>query len=201
MTDEDDHRQKMQRIKEVKDELYEQADTEKALLIVHTGTGKGKTTAAMGMVLRCLGHGMPVGIVQYVKGTRDTAETALLQEHFSDRVDLYRMGEGFTWETQDRKRDRRAAEAAWEQSRDMMASGGYRFLLLDELNIVLSDDLLDVDDVVSTLENRDPNLHVAVTGRRAPTALKQAADLVTEMKLIKHPFKEQGVKAQPGIEY
>lgn len=191
----------MQRVKAVKDELYEQADAEKDLLIVHTGTGKGKTTAAMGMVLRCLGHGMPVGIVQYVKGTRDTAEVMLLEEHFSDRVDLYRMGEGFTWETQDRERDRRAAEAAWEQSREMMTSGRYRFLLLDELNIVLSDGLLDVDEVVSALEDRDPDLHVAVTGRRAPAGLKQAADLVTEMKLVKHPFKDQGVKAQPGIEY
>lgn len=201
MVDDTEHAEKMKRIKEVKDRLYADADAEKGLLIVNTGTGKGKTTAAMGMVLRCLGHGMRVGVVQYVKGTRRTAEAVLFREHFPDRVDFHRMGEGFTWETQDRERDRRAARRAWEQSRTMIDSGDYDFVLLDELNIVLSDDLLPVDEVVEHLEDRPEDLHVTVTGRRAPTPLKAAADLVTEMRRVKHPFQDQGVGAQPGIEY
>lgn len=201
MDEETKHEKKMKRIKEVKDRLYEDADREKGLLIVHTGTGKGKTTAAMGMVVRCIGHGMNVGIVQYVKGKRDTAEEVVFVENFDDQVDFYRMGEGFTWETQDRETDREAAEAAWEQSKEMIASGDYDFVLLDELNIVLSDDLLDVDEVLDVLTNKPEDQHVAVTGRRAKQELIQEADLATEMRLVKHPFQDQGVKAQPGIEY
>lgn len=201
MDEETKHEKKMKRIKEVKDRLYEDADREKGLLIVHTGSGKGKTTAAMGMVVRCIGHGMNVGIVQYVKGTRDTAEEVVFVENFDDQVDFYRMGKGFTWETQDRETDREAAEAAWEQSKKMIRSGDYDFVLLDELNIVLSDDLLDVEEVLEVLENKPEDQHVAVTGRRAKQDLIQMADLATEMRLIKHPFQDQGVQAQPGIEY
>ncbi|MFB6344743.1 MAG: cob(I)yrinic acid a,c-diamide adenosyltransferase [bacterium] len=201
MDEETKHEKKMKRIKEVKDRLYEDADKEKGLLAVHTGTGKGKTTAAMGMVVRCLGHGMDVGIVQYVKGTRDTAEEVVFVENFDSQVDFYRMGEGFTWETQDRETDREAAEAAWNQSKTMIQSGDYDFVLLDELNIVLSDDLLDLDEVLDVLENKPDDLHVVVTGRRAKQDLIQLADLATEMRLVKHPFQDQGVKAQPGIEY
>lgn len=196
-----DHEEKMKKIKEVKDEMYAENAKEKGLFIINTGAGKGKTSAAMGMVLRCVGHGMDVGIVQYVKGTMETAEEVVLTEYFSNCVDFHRMGEGFTWETQDRETDRRAAEEAWQQSRTMLESGDYDFVLLDELNIVLSDDLLDVEEVKSVIQNRDPDMHVVATGRRAKDTLIQQADLVTEMKKIKHPFKEQGVKAQPGIEY
>lgn len=201
MDEETKHEKKMKRIKEVKDRLYADADKEKGLLIVHTGTGKGKTTAAMGMVVRSVGHGMDVGIVQYVKGKRDTAEEVVFVENFGDQVDFYRMGEGFTWETQDRETDREAALAAWEQSKEMIRSGDYDFVLLDELNIVLSDELLDVEEVLDVLENRPENQHVVVTGRRAKQDLIQLADLVTEMRLVKHPFQDQGVQAQPGIEY
>lgn len=201
MTDPDKHRRKMKRVKRIKDRMYEQRSREKGLLIVHTGTGKGKTTAALGMVLRCLGHDMRVGVVQYVKGTRDTAEHVVLVEHFGDRVDFYRMGKGFTWETQDIETDRRAAREAWSQSRQMITSGEHDFVLLDELNIVLRDGLLELDEVVGVLERRPTDLHVVATGRHAPDELVEAADLVTEMRLVKHPFQDQDVGAQPGIEY
>ncbi|MFB6356972.1 MAG: cob(I)yrinic acid a,c-diamide adenosyltransferase [bacterium] len=196
-----DHEEKMKKIKQAKDKMYSENDREKGLLIVNTGAGKGKTSSAMGMVVRCVGHGMNVGIVQYVKGTMETAEQVVFDEYFPERVDFYRMGEGFTWETQDREKDRRAAEKAWEKSRELIESDDYDFVLLDELNIVLSDELLDLGEVKEVLMSRDEDLHVVVTGRRAKDELVEVADLVTEMKLIKHPFKEQGVKAQPGIEY
>lgn len=201
MDEEEKHRKKMERVKEVKDRLYEDADKEKGLLIVHTGSGKGKTTAAMGMAVRCIGHGMDVGVVQYVKGTMDTAEQVVFVEKFPEQVDFYRMGKGFTWETQDLETDRQAAEEAWEQSKRMIQSNQYDFVLLDELNIVLSDDLLDLDDVLDVLRNKPEDMHVVVTGRRAKNQLIQEADLATEMRVIKHPFQDQGVKAQPGIEY
>lgn len=201
MDAEEKHRKKMERVKEVKDRLYEDADKEKGLLIVHTGSGKGKTTAAMGMAVRCIGHGMDVGVVQYVKGTMDTAEQVVFVEKFPEQVDFYRMGKGFTWETQDLETDRQAAEEAWEQSKRMIQSNQYDFVLLDELNIVLSDDLLDLDDVLDVLRNKPEDMHVVVTGRRAKNQLIQEADLATEMRVIKHPFQDQGVKAQPGIEY
>ncbi len=195
------HEKKMKRIKEVKDRLYEDADKEKGLLIVHTGTGKGKTTAAMGMVIRCVGHGMDVGVVQYVKGPRDTAEELVFVENFDEQVDFYRMGEGFTWETQDRETDREAAETAWEQSKRMIRSDRYDFVLLDELNVVLRDDLLDFDEVIDVLRNKPEDQHLVVTGRHARQDLVREADLATEMRLMKHPFQDQGVQAQPGIEY
>jgi cob(I)alamin adenosyltransferase len=172
---------------------------ERGLLIVHTGKGKGKSTAAFGLVLRCLGHGMRVGIVQFVKGVWGTGERAAL-ERFGDLVTCRAMGEGFTWETQDRARDIAAARQAWETAKAMIADPAYRLVLLDELNIVLRYDYLPVDEVTATLRAKPRELHIVVTGRNAKRELIEAADLVTEMTLVKHPFRA-GVKAQPGIEF
>jgi len=172
---------------------------EKGLLIVHTGTGKGKSTAAFGLVVRALGHGFRVGVVQFVKGRWQTGERAVL-DRFPDLVTIRTMGEGFTWETQDRARDIRAARAAWDEAKQMLADPAYRLVVLDELNIVLRYDYLPIAEVVATLAARPPDLHVVVTGRNAKPELIEIADLVTEMTLVKHPFRS-GVKAQRGIEY
>ena len=172
---------------------------ERGLLIVHTGKGKGKSTSAFGLVLRCLGHGMRVGIVQFVKGAWQTGERAAL-ERFGDLVTCRAMGEGFTWDTQDRARDIAAARRAWEAAQAMLADPSYRLVVLDELNIVLRYDYLPVDEVVAALKAKPSGLHVVVTGRNAKPALIDAADLVTEMTLVKHPFRA-GVKAQQGIEF
>ena len=172
---------------------------EKGLLMVHTGTGKGKSTAAFGLVLRCLGHGFPVAIVQFVKGRWQTGERTAL-ERFAELVSIRSMGEGFTWETQDRARDIAAARAAWEMAQAVLADPRYRLVLLDELNIVLRYDYLPIAEVVEALTSRRPDLHVVVTGRNAKPELIEAADLVTEMTLVKHPFRA-GVKAQQGIEF
>jgi cob(I)alamin adenosyltransferase len=172
---------------------------EKGLLVVHTGKGKGKSTAAFGMVMRCLGHGLKVGVVQFVKGRWETGERGLL-ERFPELVTIKTMGMGFTWETQDRARDIAAARAAWEQAKALMADPAYHLILLDELNIVLRYDYLPVAEIVETLTARRPGLHVVVTGRNAKPELIEAADLVTEMTMVKHPFRS-GVKAQAGIEF
>jgi cob(I)alamin adenosyltransferase len=193
------HREKMARIKAVKDRIYASKTQEKGLLIVHTGTGKGKSTAAWGLAMRCLGHGLKLGVVQFVKGRRETGERKFL-ERFPDLVEVKVMGEGFTWETQDRERDIAAAEAAWAEAQRMMADPSFHLLILDELNIVLRKDYLAIDAVVEGLLAKRPDLHVVVTGRNAKPLLIEAADLVTEMTLVKHPFRE-GVKAQLGVEY
>jgi cob(I)alamin adenosyltransferase len=172
---------------------------EKGLLIVHTGKGKGKSTAAFGMVMRCLGHGFKVGIVQFVKGGWDTGERTLLAA-YSDLITFRTMGGGFTWETQDRGADVAAASAAWDEAKALMADPEIHLLLLDELNIVLRYDYLPIAEVVATLKARRPDLHVVVTGRNAKPELIDAADLVTEMTMVKHPFRS-GVKAQAGIEF
>src|SRR5262249_2584523 len=172
---------------------------EKGLLIVHTGKGKGKSTAAFGLVMRALGHGFKVGVVQFVKGRWTTGERAIL-ERFAELVTIKTMGGGFAWETQDRARDIAAARAAWEEGKRLMADSAYKLVLLDELNIVLRYDNLPVAEIVETLRNRRPDLHVVVTGRNAKPELIEAADLVTEMTMVKHPFRS-GVKAQPGIEF
>jgi cob(I)alamin adenosyltransferase len=173
---------------------------EKGLLIVHTGKGKGKSTAAFGMVFRALGHGMKVGIVQFVKGRWETGERVAL-ERFGDLVDINTMGEGFTWETQDRQRDLAAARAAWERAKALITAGEHRIVLLDELNIVLRYDYLPVEEVVAFLRDEKPaHVHVIVTGRNAKDELIEIADLVTEMTMIKHPFRS-GVKAQQGVEF
>ena len=172
---------------------------EKGLLIVHTGKGKGKSTAAFGLVMRALGHGFKIGVVQFVKGRWTTGERAIL-ERFPDLVTIKTMGGGFTWETQDRARDIAAARAAWEEGKRLMADPAYKLVLLDELNIVLRYDNLPIAEIVETLRARRPDLHVVVTGRNAKQELIDTADLVTEMTMVKHPFRS-GVKAQPGIEF
>src|SRR5215471_7205504 len=191
--------EKSARRKIARDKMMATKTIEKGLLIVHTGKGKGKSTAAFGMVMRAIGHGFRAGIVQFVKGRWDTGERRVL-ERFPELATFKAMGEGFTWETQDRARDIAAARAAWAEAQAMMRDPSYRVVLLDELNIVLRYDYLAVAEVVAALRARRPDLHVIVTGRNAPDDLIAAADLVTEMTLVKHPFRE-GVKAQAGIEF
>jgi cob(I)alamin adenosyltransferase len=193
------HAEKAAKRKAARAKIMATKTVEKGLLIVHTGKGKGKSTAAFGMVMRCLGHGMRVGVVQFVKGRWATGERALL-ERFADLVTIRTMGGGFTWETQDRARDVAAARAAWEEAKKLMADPAYRLVLLDELNIVLRYDYLPIAEVVEALKARRADLHVVVTGRNAKPELIEAADLVTEMTMVKHPFRG-GVKAQAGIEF
>jgi len=194
------HAEKMKKKKAARDRLVAQSQGEKGLLIVHTGKGKGKSTAAFGMVFRAIGHGFKVGIVQFVKGKWGTGERDVL-EKFPDQVTIKAMGEGFTWETQDRQRDLAAARAAWDAAKAMIADPDYRMVLLDELNICLRYDYLPLDEVIETLRNKPADTHVIVTGRNAKDELIAIADLVTEMTLVKHPFREQGIKAQAGIEF
>ena len=191
--------EKSARRKAAKTKILAGKTIEKGLLMVHTGTGKGKSTAAFGLVLRCLGHGFPVAIVQFVKGKWQTGERVAL-ERFAELVSVRSMGEGFTWETQDRARDIAAARAAWQAAEAALADPRNRLVLLDELNIVLRYDYLPIAEVVAALARRRPDLHVVVTGRNAKPELIEAADLVTEMTLVKHPFRA-GVKAQQGIEF
>ena len=192
--------EKSRKRKQARDRMLASKTVEKGLLIVHTGKGKGKSTAAFGLAARAVGNGMNVGIVQYVKGKWETGERAVL-ERFPDQVTIRTMGEGFTWETQDRARDIAAAEKAWAVSREMIADPGYDLIVLDELNIVLRYDHLDLGEVLDALRGRRETLHVVITGRNAKPALIEAADLVTEMTQIKHPFREQNVRAQKGIEF
>jgi cob(I)alamin adenosyltransferase len=193
------HAEKMAKRKAARAKILATKTEKRGLVIVHTGTGKGKSTAAFGMVMRCLGHGMRVGIVQFIKGAWDTGERHVL-ERFPDLVTCRAMGEGFTWDTQDRARDIAAARAAWGQAKAMIAEGAYRLVLLDELNIVLRYDYLGIEDVVETLKAKPRGLHVIVTGRNAKPELVEIADLVTEMTMVKHPFRS-GVMAQAGIEF
>ncbi len=193
------HRDKMARRQAARRKVLATKTEERGLLIVHTGAGKGKSTAAFGVVLRCLGHGMRVGVVQFVKGAWQTGERTVLAR-FPDLVTCRAMGEGFTWDTQDRARDIAAARAAWEAARAMIADPSYRLVLLDELNIVLRYGYLPVAEIVAALRAKPRDLHVVVTGRNAPPELIESADLVTEMTLVKHPFRA-GIKAQPGVEF
>jgi len=193
------HNEKMAKKKAARAKILATKTEERGLLIVHTGTGKGKSSAAFGMVLRSIGHGMRVGVVQFVKGVWETGERAVL-ENFPALVTLRAMGEGFTWETQDRARDIAAARAAWEAAKAMIADPSYRLILLDELNIVLRYDYLPLAEVIETLRAKRRDLHVVVTGRNAKPELIELADLVTEMTMVKHPFRS-GVKAQKGIEF
>jgi cob(I)alamin adenosyltransferase len=195
------HAEKMRKHKAARDKIMATKSGDKGLLIVNTGSGKGKTSAALGMVFRHIGHGMPVAVVQFIKSpTWDTGEAKLLAR-FPDLVTLHIMGEGFTWETQDRARDIAAARVAWERAQALIRDDRHRLVLLDELNIVLRYDYLPVDEVVAFLRDEKPaDKHVVVTGRNAPPTLVEAADLVTEMTLVKHPFR-QGIKAQKGIEF
>jgi cob(I)alamin adenosyltransferase len=193
------HRAKMQKRKAVQDAEVAQKKIEKGLLIVHTGTGKGKSTAAFGLALRVLGRGGKIGVVQFIKGAWHSAERDALVR-FGDQVSWHTMGEGFTWETQDRARDIAAAERAWTKAKELMADPRFAMVILDEINIALRYEYLDLVEVVGTLSGRRNDLHVVVTGRNAKPELVAAADLVTEMTLVKHHFAA-GVKAQPGIEF
>ncbi|KQP06926.1 cob(I)yrinic acid a,c-diamide adenosyltransferase [Methylobacterium sp. Leaf93] len=195
----DRHREKMEKRKAVQDAEVAAKTIEKGLLIVNTGPGKGKTTAGLGLVLRALGHGWRVGVVQFIKGAWDTGEKHALKA-FGDRIEWHTLGEGFTWETQDKARDIAAAEHAWAKAEELMADPTIRLILLDELNIALRYDYLPIDAVVAAFRARRPDLHVIVTGRNAKPALIEAADLVTEMGSVKHHFAA-GVKAQEGIEF
>ncbi|MEO1095182.1 MAG: cob(I)yrinic acid a,c-diamide adenosyltransferase [Cyanobacteria bacterium J06638_28] len=194
------YKRKMERRKEVQEQRLSERTLEKGLIIVHTGNGKGKTTAALGMVLRSLGHGFKVAIVQFIKGAWEPAEKAVF-EKWAGQLDFHALGEGFTWETQDRDRDTAKAQAAWDTAMTYLHNPAYRTILLDEVNIALKHGFLSVDQVLAGLAVKPTNTHVILTGRGAPPELIEQADLVTEMKLVKHPFREQGVKAQPGIEF
>ena len=193
------HRAKMAKRKAVQDAEVAGKTVEKGLLIVHTGPGKGKSTAAFGLMLRALGRGWRVGVVQFIKGAWHSAERDAL-EKFGDQVSWHTMGEGFTWDTQDLKRDIAAAERAWTKARELMADPTLALLILDELNIALRYDYLDLPSVVAELSARRSDLHIVITGRNAKPELTEAADLVTEMTLVKHHFAA-GVKAQAGIEF
>ena len=191
--------EKARKRKAARDRMLATKTIEKGLLIVHTGKGKGKSTAAFGLAARAVGNGLKVGVVQFVKGVWKTGEREVFAR-FPDLIEIRAMGEGFTWETQDRARDIAAAEAAWELSEAMMAGPSNAMVILDELNIVLRYGYLDLDRVLAALANRREDLHVVVTGRNARPELIEVADLVTEMTLVKHPFRA-GVKAQIGIEF
>jgi cob(I)alamin adenosyltransferase len=199
MTEQDEHKARMERLKASVDRRIEAAQEEKGLLIVYTGAGKGKTTAALGMALRCIGHGMKVAVVQFIKGAIDTAEERALKS-FGDRVVFLRMGEGYTWETQNRERDTTFALGAWTAACGFLRDPSYAMVILDEFNIALQHEYVSLSTVMPTLHARPPMQHVVITGRGAPTELIDEADLVTEMKQIKHPFRK-GIKAQQGVEF
>jgi cob(I)alamin adenosyltransferase len=194
------YKRKMERRQAVQRQRLAERTVEKGLIIVHTGNGKGKTTAALGMVLRSLGHGYNVAIIQFIKGAWEPAEKAVFSL-WPNQLDFHALGEGFTWETQDRDRDIAKANAAWETALTYIRNPTYRTILLDEVNIALKHGFLQIEQVLAGLAEKAPDTHIILTGRGAPNALLDRADLVTEMKLVKHPFREQGVKAQPGIEF
>ncbi len=193
------HADKMKKKKAARDKIIATKTREKGLVIVHTGKGKGKSTAAFGMVFRALGNGMKVGVVQFVKGKWGTGERAIL-EKLGDQVTMTAMGDGFTWETQDRQRDIDAARAAWERAKAMIMDDEHDMVLCDELNIVLRYDYLMVEEIIETLKAKPEMKHVIITGRNAKELLIDFADLVTDMTMVKHPFRD-GVKAQVGIEF
>lgn len=199
--DDERHAAKMAKKKAARDKIMATKTDEKGLVIVHTGKGKGKSTAAFGMIFRCIAHDFPCAVVQFIKGGMATGERTLIQERFSDLCQFHAMGEGFTWETQDRARDVEMAQAAWAKAKELIRDPANRMVLLDEINIALRYDYLDVNEVVQFLaEEKPPMTHVVLTGRNARDELIEAADLVTEMELIKHPFRA-GVKAQAGVEF
>ncbi|HTR06067.1 MAG TPA: cob(I)yrinic acid a,c-diamide adenosyltransferase [Paraburkholderia sp.] len=198
-TDPDSHQRMTQRRREGHEKKQAAATHEKGLLVVNTGNGKGKSTAAFGMAVRVLGHGMKLGVVQFIKGALHTAERDFLGS--VAHCDFVTMGDGYTWNTQNRDADIATARKGWDEAKRMIESGEYAMVILDELNTVLKYEYLPIDEVLGVLDARAPHLHVVVTGRHAPDALIEAADLVTEMRLVKHPYREQGVKAQKGVEF
>ena len=195
------HAEKMQIIKNARDRMNADRQDEKGLIVVHTGPGKGKSSSAFGMVMRAIAHEMPCAVVQFIKGGRETGERRLLTRHFPGLCQFYTMGEGFTWETQDRDRDIAAARAGWEKAKELIRDPKIRLVLLDEINIALRYDYLDIAEVCAFLQGEKPPMtHVILTGRNAKPELIEMADLVTEMGLVKHPWRA-GIKAQPGIEF
>ena len=195
------HAEKMQKKKVARDRMMAGKSGEKGLIIVHTGAGKGKSSSAFGMILRCVAHGFPCAVVQFIKGAWDTGERRLLTDHFGELCQFHAMGEGFTWETQDRARDIAAARAGWNKAKELIADDRLRMVVLDEINIALRYDYLDIAEVVEFLTTSKPQLtHVVLTGRNAKPDLIEIADLVTDMTLVKHPFRS-GIKAQPGVEF
>lgn len=198
MSEQERHRERAQRKKELVDRRIARATIDRGVVVVNTGNGKGKSSSGFGMLARSLGHGFHCGVVQFIKGSFSTGEEAFFRR-FADDIDYHVMGEGFTWETQDRERDIEKAQAAWLLARTMMENPEYDFILLDELNIALVKGYIEVDEVVAALAARPARQHVVITGRAAPEALVEAADTVTEMRVVKHAFKA-GIKAQHGIE-
>ncbi|WP_417741926.1 cob(I)yrinic acid a,c-diamide adenosyltransferase [Salipiger sp.] len=195
------HKEKMKKIKAARDRMMQGKTEEKGLILVHTGPGKGKSSSGFGMIMRCIGHGMPCAVVQFIKGNWVTGEAEFLRNRFAEECRFFISGEGFTWDTQDRERDIAAARNGWEIAKAQIRDPEIRFVLLDEINIALRYDYLDIDEVVDfLLTEKPPMTHVCLTGRNAKPELLEAADLVTEMTLLKHPFKD-GVKAQKGVEY
>lgn len=195
------HNEKMARKKSVRDKIMATKTEEKGLVIVHTGKGKGKSSAAFGMIFRCIAHGLPSAVVQFIKGGMNTGERDLITRHFAEVCKFHTMGEGFTWETQDKARDIAAAGKAWRLAKDLIASGDYRMVLLDEINIAMRYGYVDEGEVLAFLAaSKPPMTHVVLTGRNASPTLIEAADLATDMSLLKHPFRS-GVKAQAGVEY
>lgn len=197
----DRHAQKMAKKKAARDQIMATKTEERGLVVVHTGKGKGKSTAAFGMVFRAIAHRMPCAVVQFIKGAWSTGERDLIEKHFSDVCQFYTMGEGFTWETQDKTRDIAHARAAWDKAKELIRDPRLRLVLLDELNIAIRYDYVPVDEVIAFLKTEKPPMtHVIITGRNASDQLIEIADLATEMTLLKHPFRS-GVKAQAGIEF
>lgn len=195
------HAAKMAKKKAARDRMMENKTGEKGLVIVHTGPGKGKSSSGFGMILRCIAHGMPSAVVQFIKGGWQTGERTLIEENFSDLCQFHAMGEGFTWETQDKARDIAAAKAGWQKAKEMILDPEIQMVLLDEINIALRYDYLDIAEVVSFLRDEKPEMtHVVLTGRNAKPELIELADLVTEMAAVKHPFRD-GIKAQKGVEF
>ena len=202
MTEDDDrHAKKMAKKKAARDKIMATKTDQKGLIIVHTGKGKGKSSAAFGMIFRSIAHGMKSAVVQFIKGGMSTGERDLILRSFSDICEFHTMGEGFTWETQDKSRDTEMAQVAWEKAKELIRDPANKMVLLDEINIAIRYDYVDIADVVSFLtEEKPPMTHVVLTGRNAHDDLIEIADLVTEMELIKHPFRS-GIKAQIGVEF
>ena len=195
------HAQKMAKKKAARDKIMATKEGEKGLIIVHTGAGKGKSSSGFGMILRCIAHGMPCAVVQFIKGAWDTGERRLIEGHFGDLCQFFAMGEGFTWETQDKEKDIAAARRGWEKAKELIRDDRNRMVLLDEINIALRYDYLPVAEVVEFLKTEKPAMtHVVLTGRNAKEELIEIADLVTEMTLVKHPFRS-GIKGQKGVEF
>ena len=199
--DSERHAMKMAKKKAARDKIMAKKEGEKGLIIVHTGPGKGKSSSGFGMILRCIAHEMPCAVVQFIKGAWQTGERSLIEKNFPDLCQFYAMGEGFTWETQDKERDIAAAQAGWARAKELILDPEIQFVLLDEINIALRYDYLDIDEVVEFLLHEKPHMtHVCLTGRNAKPELIEAADMVTEMTLLKHPFRD-GIKAQKGVEF